>query len=235
MSGVKGHMTAEGLEAKAEMMLKAYLGGNFGMLQAVNMERMAEEYFGLSVRYGPLSVQSVSVWKQTGLHFADGSVHLIPAGTILVDDALRSEKQRGRRNLAIAKECARQLLFWKEPDAEARAARMLPVQSVVTPQQLRAACTVNEWEVNTLASAILMPAAVLNTILSLFYADAPICVYGRGRFSASDSRLLDTLSSILGVTRSALVLRLWQMHKIAVLPNPEVCSAGREKQGRKAV
>ena len=91
MSGVKGHMTAEGLEAKAEMMLKAYLGGNFGMLQAVNMERMAEEYFGLSVRYGPLSVQSVSVWKQTGLHFADGSVHLIPAGTILVDDSLRSE------------------------------------------------------------------------------------------------------------------------------------------------
>ncbi|MGI6261734.1 MAG: ImmA/IrrE family metallo-endopeptidase [Acutalibacteraceae bacterium] len=235
MNGTKKRITAEGLEAKAEMMLKEYLGGNFGMLQAVDMERMATEYFGLSVRYEPLSLQSVSVWKQTCLRFADDSVRLIPAGTILVDSSLRGEKQRGRRNLTIARECARQLLFWKEPNAEARAAQMLPAQSMVTPRQLRASCVVNEWEVNALASALLMPPTVLNTILSLFYADAPVCVYGRGRLSAADSRMLDTLAALLGVTRSALLLRLWQLHKIAVLPDHRICDAKGEKQGRRAV
>ena len=239
MNGIRKRITAEGLGAKAEMMLKAYLGDHFGMLQAVDMERMASEYFGLCVCYEPLSssgaLQSVSVLCRTCLHFADDSVRMVPTGTILIERSLRCEKQRGRRNLAIARECARQLLFWKEPDAEARAADLLPAQKAITPQELRSSCGVSEWEVNTLASALLMPSTVLNTLLSLFYAEAPVCVYGRGRLSAADKCLLDTFASLLGVTRSALILRLWQMQRIAVLPDSGVCRAAGEKQGREAV
>lgn len=223
MNGSKKRITAAGLEKKAESMLRAYLGGNFGMLQAVDMEKMAKEYFGLTVHYGALSatggLQGVSVFHDANVQFSDGSLLQIPAGTILIDSALRTAKNRGRRNLAIAKECARQLLFWKEPDAQARAARLFPAQSVLAPQQLKFSCGVCEWEVNTLSTALLMPTVVINTLLSLFYAGEPVCVYGRGQLSAADHRLLDTFAELLGVTRSALILRLWQMQRIAVLPD----------------
>ncbi len=225
MEKTKKRITAQGLEKISEAMLTAFLGCDFGMLQAVDMEKMAIEYFGLSVQYEVLSatgnLQALSVFRTMNLYFPATKslqVHTISAGTILVDSSLRSPAFRGRRNLAIAKECARQLLFWKEPDAKKQAAQLFSAQEAYSPQQLRISCGVCEWEVNTLSSALLMPKSVINTLLNVFYGNTPVCVYGRGQLSAADRHLLDTFAAILGVTRSALILRLWQLQRIAVLP-----------------
>lgn len=215
------------LDRMAQSILRDYLGEGCGMLQAVDMERMAREYFGLDVRYEQLSQDG----RMTGVSvLSDANVRLwragretavaVRGGTILLERSLKADcGGAGRRNLAIARECACQLLFWKEPDAARRASRLFQPSAVYTPQQLRALSGgAAEWEIGRFASSLLLPASTVDGLLKIFYRDELVCVYGRGRLNDKDRQVLSGVARILCVPWSTLMIRLWQLHRIVVLP-----------------
>jgi len=135
--------------------------------------------------------------------------HIFPVNTIVIDKVLCRESEKSRRLFTIAHEVFHYLearlngtetaaAFHSEFDREEN----------YTAKELAMKFAYNECQADRGAAALLMPKALLENTLSQFNGNTPIAVYGRNLFTARDRTTLCNVADYLGVSLTALVIRM---------------------------
>ena len=200
--------------------------------QATPIDQLAGDYLGLRVSFARLSddgsICGLTAYTDTE-HAAtcQGVTRLIPlkANEVLLDSSFMEPGQVrarcGKRRFTLAHECAHQILFQMESD-EARQARSetYSPRTAYSLRDLKTREDWNEWQANALGAALLMPQREIDRAMDYLARGRRLINYG-GWFNYGDRAVLSQLCQILGVSKSAAVIRLRQMCHLEDRPYEE--------------
>lgn len=191
-------------------------------VRATPIDQFAKEYLGLDVTFARLSgdgsICGLTAYADTEyIHEENGCLLRIPLkkNQILLDSSFlevgQVEKLCGKRRFTLAHECAHQLLFQMESDevrnsCKARYAAYTPYSC----RDLKTKEDWNEWQANALGAAILMPQSEIDRAMWYFAQSRKLLNY-EGWFTYCDRVVITCICNLLGVSKSALVIRLEQL------------------------
>jgi Zn-dependent peptidase ImmA (M78 family) len=137
----------------------------------------------------------------------------INANVVLLDYSLDHPRMIGRRNFTLAHECSHQAIYLLEPYVSRISCRTAD-RTYFAPGSESAANSWSEWQANTLAASLLMPKNLIDCLFYLFHTEEKIKIY-KGDFMYRDSyNVLNSMANYLGVSRSALLIRLKQLDRV---------------------
>jgi len=193
----------------------------------IQIETYATHRLRLRIEYTRLSDDGITLGITT---YTDTEIELrrylrkeiiqVSKDTALIDERLAKPKMWGehdrelnRRRFTIAHECAHQILYRMEPD-ERRAELDLRYSSrVMSLRELKSLDDWREWQANALAAALLMPRKHLDLLLG----NRKLLIFGK-RMNKPDKLFLMNMCNRLGVSPTALTLRLKQLGLAVMLP-----------------
>lgn len=212
-------LSRKDIEAIAERVVQAYM--HLPALQEQDIQRvepvlLCEELLNLNVDFVRLSLDGSLLGLTSftelgvGVFEPDDSetIYYLDGKTVLIDSDLRSDiKTAGRCNFTITHEASHQILKMLYPkEYGARANRQIHYYK---SGQSRKHCITDweEWQANTLASAILLPKQFIEKAMLLFGFRTK--VYMLNRIYAPDvySRFKD-MALLLGSSMTALAIRM---------------------------
>lgn len=200
--------------------------------QATPIDQLAGDYLGLRVSFARLSDDGsiCGLTAYTDTEYAatcQGVTRLIPlkANEVLLDSSFMEPGQVrsrcGKRRFTLAHECAHQLLFQMESDEARRACEeAYAPRTAYSLRDLKTREDWNEWQANALGAAILMPQREIDRAMDYLARGRRLINYG-GWFNYGDRAVLSQLCQILGVSKSAAVIRLRQMCHLEDRPYEE--------------
>ena len=217
-------LTRNSIEKIAERVLRAYKA--LPEIQGDELYRIAPEILlakllGLTLEYAHLSLDGsilgltsfneveVQVFDQT-----DMETYLCLDGkTIVVEQDLLSDvSQRGRRNFTIAHECSHQIFKMLYPMEYGAGTKASSIHFYTTnSEKKKQISNWEEWQANTLASALLLPEELIKKGMFLFGLGERIPCLNRIYSQETYSRI-STLADFLGVSRKALAIRMRQLN-----------------------
>ena len=201
-------------------------------VRATPIDQFAHDYLGLSVGFARLSLDGsicgLTSYADTEYIFEEmGMVHTVSLkqNQVLLDSSFietgRAKKLCGKRRFTLAHECAHQILFQMEcEDPRQRCRQSYSGQKSYSLRALKTKEDWNEWQANALGAALLMPQAEVERAMCLFAKNRMLISY-EGRFSYADGLALSLLCQSLGVSKSAAVIRLWQLGYLENRPYTE--------------
>ena len=138
--------------------------------------------------------------------------HVFEEKTIVLDRFLKLPQERSRRFFCIAHEIYHLIdrLLTGSPVAAAFHTEFDGEQSY-TIEELSGLLNIRECQADHGAAALLMPAGLLEQTYLRFAKGRTIVVYGHNVFSAEDKGILQRMAEYLGVSYTALVIRMQQM------------------------
>jgi Zn-dependent peptidase ImmA (M78 family) len=210
------------LEDLADKLLKEYYSGQMNPTCSTDIDSFAKNFMHLQVRYEDLHFQETDVLGVTA--YQETNVVLNPkepdrkiyinANVVLLDYSLDNPRMIGRRNFTLAHECSHHAIYLLEPYVTKASCRKCG--STYSLRDLKTANDWSEWQANTLGAALLMPRRLIDYLFFLFHAEDKIKIY-EGDYMYHDSRnKLDSMARYLGVSRSALLIRLKQLDRIEI-------------------
>ena len=151
----------------------------------------------------------------------DGQVvsFLFPLGTIVLDSILHADNESGRCRFTVAHEVAHFVIDRHCPSP--RFHRAFETGKNYTIAELSEHFNIVESQADRLASALLMPRFTVDRALSDFHEGKPIPVYGQNVFADQDRKVISKMASQIGVSYTALVIRLRQFSLLDYLPVEE--------------
>lgn len=197
--------------------------------RATQIERMARDYLGLRVSFADLSADGsicgLTAYADTEYQIVtDGVPHKIPLSRnqVLLDSSFirpgQKKKQRGKYRFTLAHECAHQILFQMESDAnKSSCERRYAEGANYSLRDLKTHEDWNEWQANILAAALLMPQKEVVLAMSSFRQSDRLKNYG-GAMPYVDRMILSAFCQCLGVSKSAAFIRLQQLGYIEEHP-----------------
>lgn len=143
--------------------------------------------------------------------YQDGRIipFIFPKDTIVLDKFLLAEKEQGRRRFTMAHEASHHIL--ERMHADTNAARFhteFDNERVYTPDELAQMFASREWQADTMGASLLMPKFIVENALAKFTNSKPIKIYGDNTFAKRDKELIRRMATYLGVSYTALVIRL---------------------------
>jgi len=223
------YLSYQNIETIAEAILHDFLGDQINSFSPIDVERLAKDYLGLALKYMKLSDDGsiLGLTTYNGITFEiernnSKKKITIPQDTIIIEEDLLNDKQNGRKNFTLSHECAHQVLFRVEPTAYCNNYRKQ--FTVGKTYSLRALATKDdwcEWQANALGAAILMPSKLIEQSLFRFGCNNKILLYGDRYLRRNDRICVYNMASFLGVSFSALIIRLRQLKLIEDLPFSE--------------
>ena len=180
----------------------------------------------LQIKYTCLSnyskVLGITTYADTDIvlhrYFREETIY-VPAKTILLDDSLsppgiwnKYDEKAKQRQFTIAHECAHQILYRRMPEDERRAFDMKYSKRTMTIQELTTVEDWREWQANALAAALIMPKKYIEILLG----NRKLFLFGN-RMNKPDNLLFRNIGNRLGVSNTALTLRLKQLGYLHVL------------------
>ena len=209
-------LSRDNLEDLASSIIEDFYQGKALCLEPVNIEVLASEYLGLRVSYENLSsdgsILGVTAYAPCTLELTDSTVDL-EANSVLLDLSLSPEIAKspaliGRRRFTLAHECAHQILFrYESAIAQEEVRKQYACRKCFSLRELKSYEDWYEWQADTLGAALLMPEELIKLALFLCTNHGRITRYGDW-FPPPEYRHLDDISRILGVSHSALLIRL---------------------------
>ncbi len=189
----------------------------------VDIEHFITSFLGLMIEYTSFAEDDMGKIGFT----SDGEAELMiyqngriipfvfPKNTIVIDKVLLSEKEYGRRRFTMAHEAAHNILeklqsskqkayFHNEYDNE----------RAYTKEELHQLFNSAEWQADAMAASLLMPRFLVEGALGKFAGTHTIKVYGENTLSTSDKAILKKVAAFLGVSISALRIRLEHLNLI---------------------
>ena len=179
----------------------------------------AQHYMNLTVRYEDLTCKNRTVlgciaYENTVLVLDpnDPNTHIpISARTVFLNKSLKKRDQKGRRNFTLAHECAHNAVHSIYPKAWTEfqcrePGREYSLRELITGDDW---C---EWQANTLASELLMPTHLIYGLLKQEGYREKVKVYPKDRLLFDERRLIRNMTDFLGVSKSALLIRLKQLN-----------------------
>lgn len=201
-------------------------------IRATPIDQFAKDFLGLSVSFTRLSqdgsICGLTAYTDTEYELEEGGVNrTIPLcqNQILLDESFikpgQVRKLCGKRRFTLAHECAHQILYQCESnEVKASCRRKYSAHSSYSLRDLKTREDWNEWQANVLGAAILMPQNEINLAMQLLSRGRKLINYG-GRFSCSDNAVLSTLCQQLGVSKSAVIIRLRKLGYLEDRPHHE--------------
>jgi len=192
-------------------------------------EIFATHQLGLHLEYTRLSddgqILGITTYVDTDVdlyrHFQK-EVLRVPGKTVLIDERLMQpmwgipDTERGRRQFTIAHECAHHLLYQLEPEEQKRKLDARYSARTLSLRDLKSLDDWREWQANALAAALLMPVKYIE----LFLGNRRLTFYGK-RMNIPDKLMYENMCNRLGVSHTALTLRLRRLGYLIVLPASE--------------
>ena len=185
----------------------------------VNIEGFARDFLGLNIVYGSfagpdegtlgfLSNGKTSVWLREE-DLANETV--LPENTVVIDRSLLAPAESGRKRFTIAHEAAHYLLGQIRGTQTARYHRVYDVTRSYTAREMGEVLSVDENRVDRLAAAMLMPSFNVLKAFDRFAEGRKFQIYGDTIMSPEDKTRLQTMADGIGVSFSALKIRLRDM------------------------
>lgn len=213
------HLSYEDLRGMALQLLADYYGTKELPFRPFDPFDFATNYMKLTVRYEHLSYNRRDIlgciaYENTVLEInPDDPSSYIPIAerTVFLNDSLKKDNQRGRRNFTLAHECSHQAIYLLNPEAYSLCQYRTPGERY----SLRELATENdwfEWQANALAAELLMPAPLVGRLLPHLNYSGKVPIYPENRLLYPERRLIHKAADFLGVSKAALLIRLKQLN-----------------------
>ena len=225
-----------------EGLIRQYEGDAYGT-RPINIIGFAHDYFNLRILY--TSIMEDDPNKLSFL--ADGVTPLrvycngeiksivIPEKTILLDKVLKRPQERSKRYFCIAHEVFHYIesiltgspvaaAFHREFDSE----REYPISELAEMMNIR------EFQADRGAAALMMPASLVRNTCFRFTGSKNINVYGENVFTSDDKESLQEMATYLGVSYTALTIRMKQLKMFEKHPMDEYIATEIHLYGGKA-
>ena len=207
------------IEEIANKTLNQYLGNECRRFKPINIQGLITDYLGLSLEYKKLSkngsILGVTTFADVSIEVWDNDVanfECFPGSTVIIEKSLKNDKMIGRKNFTISHEGAHQLLERLFPDVNVEICENVKMREYRT---LQTNDDWKEWQADALASALLMPADLVEYAMSVFcgktYIEKLHPVISRDIFSQ-----FSAMSAFLQVSKTALAIRMKRLKFLGV-------------------
>ena len=217
----------------ADTIIRDFQGDTRSQFPKTDIDRLAETYLQLSVRYLPLSqdksLLGLTSYEETVLQLQledhTDEVLVKPNSVLLEKEFLRrylkaeEQKRRAlRRRFTLAHECAHQILFRLEPeDVKASMRNQYSQYKTYDCYDLKSKEDWNEWQANTLGAALLIPSHHVEKYFERYQGNMPLLCYG-GKYPKREQLALSHLTGFFGVTQKTMEIRLKGLGYLKELP-----------------
>ena len=187
--------------------------------KCVNIEGFVKEYLGCAVVYEKFAESDT---QKIGFA-SDGETPLnvlrngrakavvFPRNTVVLDTDLKKPAESERRRFTLGHEAGHILMTRIDPDQRARFYRAYSKGAVYSVEDLKEMYSIAEWQANTMASALLMPRFLISDNLKRYNRGKNLPVFGDSVFRPREKEILNRMADSLGVSYTALVIRLRQL------------------------
>ncbi|MDY3218520.1 MAG: ImmA/IrrE family metallo-endopeptidase [Candidatus Fimivivens sp.] len=146
---------------------------------------------------------------------------VFPRNTIVLEKSLLEPSEQFRRRFTLAHEAGHMIAAKLNPEQEAGFQRVYDGERLYTAEELRTRFSIGEWQANTIAAALLMPTFLIKSLLQKYNNGQNILVYGNSVFAPREKSILQKMSDTLGVSYTALVIRLRDLSALDFHPIEE--------------
>ena len=209
-------------------LVRRYLerSGMQGAERCIDIEGLAN-FLGLTVVYEQFAERDLD---KIGF-LADGSTPLMirrngavvpflfPLGTIVLDSFLHKDKESSRCRFTIAHEIAHHVINCHRPAPAFH--RVYDAERDYSPAEMSEHFNIVENQADRLAAALLMPQFTVNRALDDFHKGRKITVYGQNVFADKEQKVISRMASQIGVSYTALLIRLRQFELLDYRPLEE--------------
>ena len=217
---IQGVSRAE-LEEISEGLITAY-ANKFSnrVIQSIDIEHFITEFLMLRIEYASFAEDDAG---RIGF-LADGATPLLihqdgkiipfvfPKDTIVLDKFLLAEKEQGRRRFTMAHEASHHILskMYAMP-SEGRFHAEYDSERSYSKEELAQMFASVEWQADTMGASLLMPRRIIENALAKYNQSNPIKVYGDNTITSKDKAVIRRMAAYIGVSYTALVIRLRDM------------------------
>ena len=145
------------------------------------------------------------------LRVSDGGVveqRVYPKYTVVLEKYLLRPGEEARRRFTLAHEAGHIVASQLDPHANACFHRDIDTERLYTAEELRQRMSLSEWQANMLAGCLLMPRFIVKNALIQYNNGRKLPVYGTSVFRPREKEILGQMTRRLGVSRTALTIRL---------------------------
>ena len=187
----------------------------------IDIEDFIETFLNLEIVYADFAEES----KERIGFLSDGETPLMikesdtviskiyEKDKIVLQRYLLDTKENGRRRFTLAHEASHYILNHIGNMEENRISEETHTYTI---NELAKLCSIIERQADMMAAILLMPLQVVEHAFELFFADVPPKLYGEHIISLRDKNRLKDMSEYLGVSYTALVIRLKDLKRFEV-------------------
>ena len=215
---MSNYLSRAELEEISEGLIKVYATKHKNkVIQSIDIEHFITDFLNLRIEYTAFAESDSG---RIGF-LADGETPLLihqegriipfvfPKDTIVLDKFLLAEREQGRRRFTMAHEASHHILERMHSDTNAaRFHTEFDNEKVYTQNELAQMFASVEWQADTMGASLLMPKFIVENALAKFTNSKPIKIYGDTTFAKRDKEIIRKMANYLGVSYTALVIRL---------------------------
>lgn len=145
------------------------------------------------------------------MRVSDGGVveqRVYPKYTVVLEKYLLRPGEEARRRFTLAHEAGHIIASQLDPHANACFHRDIDAERLYTAEELRQRMSLSEWQANMLAGCLLMPRFIVKNALIQYNNGRKLPMYGTSVFRPREKEFLGQMTRRLGVSRTALTIRL---------------------------
>ena len=205
------YMSRAELEEISEGLITAY-ANKFSnrVIQSIDIEHFITEFLMLRIEYASFAEDGATPL----LVHQDGKIipFVFPKDTIVLDKFLLAEKEQGRRRFTMAHEASHHILskMYAMP-SEGRFHAEYDSERSYSKEELAQMFASVEWQADTMGASLLMPRRIIENALAKYNQSNPIKVYGDNTITSKDKAVIRRMAAYIGVSYTALVIRLRDM------------------------
>ena len=148
---------------------------------------------------------------------------LFPLGTIVVEADLRKERESGKRRFTIAHEVAHHILGRHNPVPQFQ--WTFDAERVYSMAEMKLHFNWNETQADKLAASLLMPYFIVAAALKDFNHGNKLKIFGDEVFAPEDRMIIKKMAAQIGVSFSALLIRIKELQMVEYHPISEYVEA----------
>lgn len=213
-------VTTTEIEEVGQSLIRSYIGDREPPPKCIDMEGFIEDYLHLPIVYAGIAEKDrdklgfVSDGKYPLRVYEHGrEISIIyPAGTIVIDCFLLHTDRSGQRRFALAHEAAHVVFERMSPTAAGPCFnRYFDKEHEYNVDELREHFNLCEMQTDRLASVLLMPRFLVERTICDFRSGGCVRLYGDNVMSREDKLSVQKMADCLGVSFSALRIRLREL------------------------
>ena len=223
------YIEKDNIDEVTEGIVLSYLKEKAADITCVDIEGIIEDFFKLPIRYEKFAEDD----PNTDGYISDGITPLMvwvngkpikklfAKGTIIIDDYLNDYQNNHHRRFSLAHECSHYISHILYNTLLGVNHTGFDKERTYTMDELRKQFSITEAQMNTMAAALLMPKFLLDKTMKQFTNGEPIVIYGNSVLLKDDVDILKAMSKQLGVSMTALRIRLIKCNYLLQRPIEE--------------